>query len=232
MAYNVLLVEDDEAIQNFVRTTLVNEGYTVRATRNGIDSLQALADVPADLVLLERTLPDVQGESICVEIKKLYPQLPVIFLTSMNSVQDTVQGLNAGADDYIAKPFAPDELLARVNARLRALHPLSTVLEVADLRLDQQSITVTRGGKELSLTPQEFRLLEYFIQNAGTVLSREMLLNRIWPNSFEVKTRVVDVYVGYLRRKIDAGFTPPLLHSVRGFGYVLKIPEEFAAKEA
>jgi len=146
----------------------------------------------------------------------------VIILTARDSTADVVQGLDIGADDYITKPFTAEELLARIRARLRQRGQNNHKLEIADLELDTKSLEVKRGSKLIKLTPQEFKLLEYLMSNQNQVLTREMILNRIWPSAPDVETRVVDVYIGYLRKKIDTGFENNLIHSVRGFGYVIK----------
>lgn len=219
----ILLVEDDQSIQQFVKTILTEQGHTVRTTERGIEALTLISDISPDLVLLDLQLPDMQGESVCTEAKKLQPSLPIIMLTAKSSLSQKIEGLNMGADDYITKPFAAEELLARINARLRTTQNIDPIISIGDLELDTQKVEVRRAGKHIPLTPQEFRLLEYFMQNPGIVLTREMILNKIWAYSFDVETRVVDVYVGYLRKKIDADFEPKLLHSVRGFGYTLKV---------
>jgi len=219
----ILLVEDDQSIQNFVKTILSEQGHTVRTTQKGIEALSMINDISPDLVLLDLQLPDMQGESVCKEAKKLHPTLPIVMLTAKSSLSQKIDGLNSGADDYITKPFAAEELLARVNARLRTSQNIEPIITVADLELDTQKVEVRRAGKAIPLTPQEYRLLEYFMQNPGIVLTREMILNKIWAYSFDVETRVVDVYVGYLRKKIDTDFEPKLIHSVRGFGYTLKV---------
>ena len=157
-----------------------------------------------------------------MEVRKNYPELPVLILTAKDSVRDIVHGLNLGADDYMTKPFVGEELLARVQARLRDRGTGSTLLKVADLELDTHTLEVKRAGKLIKLTPQEFKLLQYLMNNKGRILTRDMILNRIWPSSFEIETRVVDVYMGYLRKKIDQDHNKKLLQSARGFGYTIK----------
>lgn len=164
----------------------------------------------------------MSGESVLLEIRKKYQDLPVIILTARDNISDIVQGLNIGADDYITKPFVADELLARVKARLRIGGEADTKLSIADLELDDKTLEVKRGNKNIQLTPQEFKLLEYLMRNKGRILTREMILNRVWLYSQDIETRVVDVYMGYLRKKIDQGFEKKLLRSVRGFGYMIK----------
>ena len=154
---------------------------------------------------------------------KKYKDLPVIILTARDSISDIVQGLNLGADDYITKPFVADEFLARIKARLRRQGGDSdALLKVADLELNNKTLEVKREGQIIQLTPQEFKLLQYLMNNKGRILTREMILNRIWLYSSDVETRVVDVYMGYLRKKIDNNHPKKLLHSIRGFGYVIK----------
>jgi DNA-binding response OmpR family regulator len=218
----IVVIEDDQAIQSFIQSLLLDNGFSVRATDKGTEGLQLIQDVPPDLVVLDLQLPDMQGESICLEIKKQSPQLPVIMLTAKSSINEKVQGFNAGADDYVTKPFVAEELLARIRARLRSASNETGVLTVADLEMDTQKVEVKRGGKSIKLTPHEFKLLEYLMQNKGIVLSREMILNKIWSYSFDVETRVVDVYMGYLRKKIDAHHKKKLIQSVRGFGYCVR----------
>lgn len=222
MSYTLLVVEDDQTIREYLKGVLLNEGFSVYTAETGIDALNILKEKTFDLVLLDLHLPDMQGESICQQIKHDSPQTMVILLTAKSGIQEKVQGFQLGADDYITKPFAPEELVARVRARLRPSGQESQTLKIADLVLDPQTVQVTRAGKEISLTPQEFKLLEYLLQNQGKVLSRDMILNRVWAYSFDVESRVVDVYVGYLRKKIDADSAVKLIHSVRGFGYTVK----------
>lgn len=222
MQSSILIIEDDATIQAYVQTLLVQEGYTVRTTESGIKALELIHDVPSDLVILDLQLPDMQGESVCIELRKLYPDLPIIMLTGKTAISEKMQGFSVGADDYITKPFVAEELLARVKARLRTQQGPSHLLTVGDLELNTQTIEVRRAGKTIALTPQEFKLLEYLMLNKNIVLTREMILNKVWSYSSDVETRVVDVYMGYLRKKIDTGFPQKIIHSVRGFGYSLK----------
>ena len=222
MIHNVLVVEDDKGLQKYLKELLLDNGYAVTTAGDGIQALDSLKKSEPDIVILDLGLPNMSGEAVCLEIRKKYPQLPVIILTAKDSINDIVQGLNLGADDYMTKPFVADEFLARIKARLRRQGGSEEKLKVADLELDSKTLEVTRGGKPVQLTPQEFRLLQYLMHNKGRILTREMILNRIWLYSSEVETRVVDVYMGYLRKKIDNGNKKKLLHSVRGFGYVVK----------
>lgn len=222
MLKSILVVEDDDGIQQFLKELLMEEGYSVQIASDGITALNVLKKATPDLVILDLGLPNISGETVCMEIRKNYPELPVIILTAKDSVTDIVHGLNIGADDYMTKPFVGEELLARVQARLRDRSGNTTVLKVGDLELNDKTLEVKRAGKPIKLTPQEFKLLQYLMNNKGRILTRDMILNRIWPSSFEIETRVVDVYMGYLRKKIDEGQSKKLLHSVRGFGYTIK----------
>jgi two-component system OmpR family response regulator len=222
MIHNVLVVEDDKGLQKYLKELLLDNGYAVTTAGDGIQALESLKKNEPDIVVLDLGLPNMSGEAVCLEVRKKYPHLPVIILTAKDSISDIVQGLNLGADDYMTKPFVADEFLARIKARLRRQGGSEEVLKVADLELNSKTLEVTRSGKPIQLTPQEFRLLQYLMHNKGRILTREMILNRIWLYSSEVETRVVDVYMGYLRKKIDNGSKKKLLHSVRGFGYVVK----------
>lgn len=222
MPQSVLVVEDDKGLQKYLRELLLDNGYSVQTADDGIAALETLSKSDPDLVVLDLGLPNMSGETVCLEIRKKYKDLPVIILTAKDSIQDIVQGLNLGADDYMTKPFVADEFLARIKARLRKLGEGDTKLKIADLELDNKTLEVMRAGKQIQLTPQEFKLLQYLMGNKGRILTREMILNRIWLYSSDVETRVVDVYMGYLRKKIDQEHPKKLLHSVRGFGYVIK----------
>lgn len=222
MTPSILVVEDDPTIQNYIQTLLVQNGFTVRTTDSGIAGLQMISEVPPDLVILDLQLPDMQGESVCAEIRKYHANLPIIMLTGKTAISEKIQGFTVGADDYVTKPFVAEELLARIKARLRDQQGESSILTVGDLELDTKTVEVRRNNKTIALTPQEFKLLEYLMLNKNIVLTREMILNKVWSYSSDVETRVVDVYMGYLRKKVDSGFTKKLIHSVRGFGYTLK----------
>lgn len=221
MQYKILVVEDDKDLQEGLRTILLENNYTVESVSEGSKALRKVEESLPDLVVLDLGLPDISGETICTRLKKNFPELPVIILTARDTTEDIVHGLNIGADDYIPKPFKEEELVARIKARLRKGRD-SLKLRVGNLELDSQKIQVKRGGKEVKLTQKEFLLLEYLMRNKGRILSREMILDRVWSYSPEVESRVVDVYIGYLRKKIDRPFEKKLLHSTRGFGYMIK----------
>lgn len=220
MLQKILIVEDDSPLQEYLKDLLTEAGFSTEIAADGVEALATMKKSQPNLVVLDLGLPKVSGEMVCTEIKRKYPETPVIILTARGNTDDIVHGLNLGADDYLAKPFDGNELIARINARLR--DTTETKLRVADLELDKNTLEIKRGAKMISLTPTEFKLLEYLMSNKGRVLSREMILNRIWLTSPDIETRVVDVYMGYLRKKIDTGFEKQLIQSMRGFGYVIK----------
>ncbi|HWA52094.1 MAG TPA: response regulator transcription factor [Patescibacteria group bacterium] len=219
MIPSILVIEDDKDINEYLKDFLTENDFNVYTTDKGVAGLEYFKNHEPDLVLLDLGLPDMSGESVCAEMYKIFPDIPVIVLTAKTDTQDKVKLFNVGADDYITKPFEVEELLARIKARLRAKVPGENKLKIGDLELDPKKFEVKRGGNEIKLTPQEFKLLEYLMNNEGIVLSRDMILNRIWGYSADVESRVVDVYFGYLRKKIDNKYPKKLLHSVRGFGY-------------
>ncbi len=222
MVDSILVVEDDKGIQTYIKELLLDNGHSVQTASDGVSALKFIEKTQPDLVILDLGLPNISGESVCIEVRKKYPDLPVIILTAKDTTADIVRGLKLGADDYIAKPFEGEVLLARIAARLRNKNGGETVLKIADLELDTKTVEVRRAGKQIKLTPQEFKLLHYLMANKGRILTRDMILNRIWASSYEIETRVVDVYMGYLRKKIDSGHKKKLLNSVRGFGYTIK----------
>lgn len=222
MIATILVVEDDQDIQEYISQLLIDNNYNVITAPNGAAALKLIKRTQPDLVLLDLGLPDISGESIVMQLVKEYPDLRIIILTAKDSPENKVNGLNLGADDYLTKPFNAEELLARIQARLRRLTGSSHVLKIEDLELDTQTLIVSRAGKEIVLTPQETKLLQYLMQNKGRILTREMILNRLWMSAIDVDTRIVDVYIGYLRKKIDRNSPKKLIHSVRGFGYIMK----------
>ncbi len=220
--HNILVVEDDPGLQKYLKELLLDNGYSVQVAADGVLALNSIEKLAPDLVILDLGLPNMSGEAVCLEIRKKHPGLRVIILTAKDSLSDIVAGLNLGADDYMTKPFVADELLARVKARLRHDNGDDEKLIVDDLELNTSTLEVKRDGKLIQLTPQEFKLLQYLMNNQGRILTREMILNRVWLYSPDIETRVVDVYMGYLRKKIDADFDKKLIQSVRGFGYMIK----------
>jgi DNA-binding response OmpR family regulator len=222
MMKSILAVEDDQDLRDFLKELLADHGYLVQTAARGIEALNIVRKTAPDLVVLDLGLPDIDGENVCNQIKKDHQHLPIIILTAKDGVPNVVRGLDQGADDYMTKPFDGDELLARIKTRLRNLPGNETKLKMADLELNPANHDVKRGGKLIKLTPQEFKLLHYLMINKGRILTRDMILSRLWDSSPDIETRVVDVYVGYLRKKIDLGFKKKLLHSIRGFGYMIQ----------
>ncbi len=218
----ILVVEDNRDLHEYLQDLLTENQYTVKIVADGAGALRAIQRLEPNLVLLDLTLPDISGEGLCLEIRKNYPNIPIIIVTAKDAVSDKVRLLSTGADDYVTKPFAGPELIARIHARLRKDAADTSVLTVGDLVMDTKKVMVRRGDKQIKLTAHEFKLLEYLMRNAGIVVSRDMILNRIWLYSPEVESRVVDVYIGYLRKKIDAGHRKKLIHGIRGFGYTIK----------
>jgi len=227
LAMRILLVEDDKKVASFIHKGLEEEGYAVDVAPDGEAGLFMGLDRLHDLIILDVMLPKKPGFQVLRELRQAKIVTPVLLLTARDTVEDKVQGLDAGADDYLTKPFAFAELLARVRALLRRrADARSPQLQLADLVLDPATRSVTRGGQPITLTNREFALLEYFLRNAGRVLSRAMIAEHVWDYDFDSGTNVIDVYVNYLRKKLDAGRESKLLHTVRGAGYVLKESRE------
>jgi two-component system OmpR family response regulator len=221
----VLVVEDDASIAEFVAGGLRQEGFAVDVADNGVDGLELAQSQPYDAAVVDVMLPRLDGLSLVSALRRAQVSLPVLFLSARHSVDDRVRGLQTGGDDYLTKPFAFPELLARVQALTRRGH-LSlepTQLTIADLHLDRLTRRVERAGVPIELRPREFALLEYLMRHQGKVVSKTMIVSHIWDYSFDTGTNAVDVLVYRLRDKIDRSFEPKLLHTVRGVGYVLKV---------
>jgi heavy metal response regulator len=220
----VLVVEDERKVASFIRQGLEEEGYAVEVAEDGASALDLVLEGTAyDLVVLDVMLPRRDGFGVVRAMRQRGVQTPVLLLTARDTVTDRVTGLDLGADDYLTKPFAFDELLARVRALLRrGQGQRAPVLRVGSLSLDPATRKVMRGERRIELTAREHALLECFMRSAGRVLSRSVLSERVWGLDFDPGSNVVDVYVGYLRRKIDAPGEPRLLHTIRGAGYVMK----------
>jgi heavy metal response regulator len=220
----ILIVEDDRKVARFVRQGLCEEGHAVEIASNGREALElAFADPAYDLIVLDVMLPGRDGFGVLKTLRERKVAVPVLMLTARDSITDRVAGLDLGADDYLTKPFAFEEFLARVRALLRRRHEGRTpLLTLDDLTIDPATRRVTRGARRIDLTARQYALLEYFLRNAGRVLTRPMLAQHVWGLDFDPESNVVDVYVGYLRRRIEGQGERRLLHTVRGVGYVLK----------
>lgn len=216
----LLVVEDDNTLQKVISDFLKDEGFLTELASNGANALAKIDRSLPSLVLLDLGLPDIQGETVLERIRQDYPDLPVIILTAKSKPNEVAAGLNLGADDYLAKPFAAEELLARINARLKKRNSIAK-LEVDDLKINMEKMVAIRGNSEISLTKTEFELLKFLMENAGRVLTREVILNHVWGYSSDVESRVVDIYIGYLRSKIDEGYKKKLIQNKRGFGYFI-----------
>jgi DNA-binding response OmpR family regulator len=221
----ILVVEDERKVASFIRQGLEEEGHAVEVAGDGDAALELVFDDPPyDLVVLDVMLPRRDGFKVLKALREQRIQSPVLLLTARDTVHDKVTGLDLGADDYLTKPFAFDEFLARVRALLRrGAATRVPVLKLADLTLDPATREVVRGGRRITLTAREYALLEYFLRNVGRVLTRPMIAEHVWGLDFDTETNIIDVYVGYLRRKLDTEGEPPLLHTVRGAGYVIKV---------
>jgi heavy metal response regulator len=219
----ILVVEDEKKVASFIKKGLEEEGYAVDVASDGAEGLAQALECVHDLIILDIRLPTMDGLRVLQALRQEKVATPVLLLTVRATIEDKVLGLDTGADDYLTKPFAFQELVARVRALLRRRPEVApAVLQVGDLILDPARRTVARGGAKITLTPREFTLLDYFMRNPGRVLTRTMIAEHVWDYSFDTSTNVIDVYVNYLRKKIDADREPKLLHTVRGVGYVLK----------
>ena len=222
----VLLIEDDPGVAGFVRQGLSEASFAVDVATDGVEGSHLAKTEDYDLIVLDLMLPGKDGFAILREVRDRGATIPVICLTARDAVDDKVRGLDLGADDYLAKPFSFAELLARIRALLRRGQTLANnPIVVATLSVDLMTRTVSRDGKRIDLSPNEYRLLLYLAKHAGTVLSRTMILEHVWDMNQDPMTNVIDVHINRLRKKVDAGFEPPLIHTVRGVGYVLREPE-------
>ena len=222
---SVLVVDDEPAVRQALHRALSFEGYAVRSAPDGQSALDALLTDPADAILLDVAMPGIDGLEVCRRLRAAGDRTPILMLTARHATADRVAGLDAGADDYLVKPFALEELLARLRALLRRASPLGAedeVLRVADLSLDPSTRVVRRGERLIELTRTEFNLLELLLRNHGQVLTRELIFDRVWGYDFGANSNSLEVYIGYLRRKTEAEGEPRLIHTVRGVGYVLR----------
>jgi len=219
----LLYAEDEEDLNKVVTKKLTEEGFSVDSCFDGREAIDNVQFTEYDAAILDIMMPHADGFAVLKELRKLKKNTPVLFLTARDSIEDRVTGLDSGANDYLVKPFSFEELLARIRVLTREKHSLTeNILSIADLSLNLSSHTVTRGGTEINLTSKEYQLLEYLLYNKEKVLSREKIENHIWNYDYEGGTNVIDVYIRYLRKKIDDGFPTKLIHTVRGAGYVIR----------
>jgi heavy metal response regulator len=219
----LLLVEDDKRVAHFIKKGLKENHYAVDVVYDGAEGFYLATHEEYDLIILDIMLPKMEGIEILKGIRKQGINCPVFFLTAKDKTKNIVEGLDAGADDYLAKPFSFNELLARIRALLRRdKSEKTTEIEVANLKLNMISHEAFRGNQKIELTPKEYALLEYFVLNKGQVLTRTMISEHVWDYNFDTMTNVIDVHINHLRNKIDRNFTPQLIHTIKGVGYVLK----------
>jgi len=222
----ILLVEDEKKIADSVAMGLFELGYNVEVAYDGKIGLRLFESNPFNLVVLDVNLPGLNGFDLCKMIRKKDPSVPVIMLTALHTLEDKVEGFGAGADDYIGKPFEFKELVVRIGALLKRVNnrfpTMGNVLKIEDLEMDLESKNVTRNGVSITLTAKELQLLEYFMKNRNRVVSRVEIAENVWGEDFESKTNVIDVYINFLRKKIDRDFEPKLIHTQVGLGYIMK----------
>jgi DNA-binding response OmpR family regulator len=221
----ILVVEDEHKIANAIKRGLEQEKYAVDVEYDSDAGLGSALNEPYDMMIIDRMLPgSLEGLDICKKVREAGIHAPILILTAKDQIKDRVMGLDAGADDYLVKPFSFEELLARVRALLRRPHETKSItLEVADLKLDTVNYDVRRGEKQISLSAKEFALLEYMMRNAGRVLNKDMIISHVWDFDSDILPNTVEVYIGYLRNKVDKPFKgPELIHTMRGFGYKLE----------
>lgn len=227
---HVLIIEDDKDVATYIAKGLTESGYVADTAHTGTKGLTMAQANQYDILIVDRMLPELDGLSVIEQLRAEGMSTPVLILSALGEVDDRVEGLAAGGDDYLVKPYAFSELLARVQALTRRRHTDiqdQMILEVADLQLDRLKRKVTRNGQKIVLQPREFRLLEYLMSNAGQVVTRTMLLEKVWEYHFDPQTNVIDVHISRLRSKIDKDFNPPLIHTERGAGYSLYDPSVY-----
>ena len=222
----ILIVEDEPKVASFIRRALEEESYAVDVCSDGIQGRDLASEVDYDLIILDLMLPGLPGIDVLKAVRDAKVVTPILILTARSKVDQRVKGLDAGADDYLTKPFAIEELIARVRALLRrASGDTAGILQVDDLILNPISHEVTRDGQRIDLTSKEYALLEYMMRNTGRVLTRPMIAEHVWDLDFDTFTNVIDVYISYLRNKIDRGHAHGLIHTIRGSGYTLKLTD-------
>lgn len=223
----ILIVEDDSVLAQFIRKGLQEEGHIIDQASNGEEGFLLASTYSYDLLILDVMLPQLDGMELCRRLRAKGYTTPILFLTARTSIQDKVTGLDHGADDYLTKPFAFAELLARIRALIRRVGPHTLRrLKAADLEIDPSSRQVWRAGNEIALTNKEYALLEYLLRNKNRILTRTAIIEHVWDINYNPMTNIVDAHIRALRSKMDRGFSPPLIQSVRGAGYMLEAPEE------
>jgi two-component system copper resistance phosphate regulon response regulator CusR len=223
---NILIIEDDTRIADLIQRGLKEQGFVTTLAFDGLSGKKLALQNNYDLIITDIILPKMDGLDVCKEIRQTKPDMPIIMLTALGTTDDKVEGFDAGADDYLVKPFEMRELLVRIRALLkrntRTVQPTGFVLRYADLEMNLHTKTVKRDGKELNLTPKEFKLLEYMLQHPERILSRVEIAEKVWDTHFDTGTNFIDVYINYLRKKVDKEFEPKLIHTKSGMGFILK----------
>jgi two-component system OmpR family response regulator len=223
MSHRVLVVEEEEKLARFMELELKYEGYDVSVARDGLRGFTQAQEFPPDLIIVDGALPGMSGLELCRRLREMGSRIPIILITAKDDVEERVLGLDAGADDYIVKPFNSDEFFARIRVQLRRTHTTSDeVLQFADLRFNRSTREIQRGDRLIDLTAKEFELLDYLLSHARQVLTREQILERVWGYDFMGDSNIIEVYIRYLRLKLEAAGEPRLIQTVRGVGYVLR----------
>lgn len=225
----ILVIEDDQRVAELIQRGLEEQGFIVTLAYDGLSGKKLAFNNDYDLVITDIILPKLDGLDLCKEIRRTKPELPIIMLTALGTTDDKVEGFDAGADDYLTKPFEMRELLVRIKALLKrssnAIHNIGFILKYSDLEMNLQTKDVKRNNLDISLTPKEFKLLEYMLQNTERVLSRTEIAEKVWDTNFDTGTNFIDVYINYLRKKIDKNFDKKLIHTKSGMGFILKTDE-------
>ena len=222
---NVLIVEDDASVARFLKQAMTEAGYSPQVVDDGLDALNTAKAIRFDLILLDVMIPRMNGFEVCRRLRALKVMTPILIITARDALEDKIEGLDSGADDYIVKPFQIAELLARARALLRRGVSSPPILSIGDLTLDPATRLASRSGKSINLSATEYSLLEYLMRNAGRVMTRSMILEHVWQYDFDGNDNVLDVYINYLRNKIDKGRSIPLIHTVRSVGYRMGIDD-------
>lgn len=225
----ILIIEDDQRVAQLIERGLTEQGFTTTLAYDGLSGKKLALQKPYDLIVTDIILPKLDGLDLCKQLREHLPDMPIIMLTALGTTDDKVEGFDAGADDYLVKPFEMRELLVRVRALLKRNNktPNSSgfLLRIADLEMNLHTKIVTRNGREISLTPKEFRFLAYMMQHAERVLSRAEIAENVWDTHFDTGTNFIDVYINYLRNKVDRGFDKKLIHTKSGMGFILKVDQ-------